>query len=229
MTHIVEAEGLTAHYGGRTALRDVSFTVDEGESVAVLGANGAGKSTLFACLLGLHPHDGQVRLFGAKRSRKALADVGMVFQNPEDQLFLPSILEDVVLPLRNRGVSREQAERRGREALASTGMLVCAEIPAHRLSWGQRKRAAIASALAMGPRLLILDEPTSELDGRSVRELAGVLNALAVTKLMASHHLEFVRQTANRCLLLMEGQLAVHGDVRDMLANTELLRAAGLM
>ncbi len=162
-------------------------------------------------------------------TRSRLAAAGVVFQNPEDQLFLASILDDVALPLRNRGVAREAAERRARKALDAVGLLRLGDRPGHRLSWGERKRAAMAAALALDPLLLILDEPTSELDGRSVRELAAVLNSLRIAKLFASHHLEFVRQTASRCVVLVEGRIQAAGPVPEILGDRELLAAAGLV
>lgn len=224
----VEAAGLSFDYSGRSVLDGVSFYVGSGESVAVLGANGAGKSTLLWCVLGLLKARGTVRLFGSRPDRKTLARCGVVFQNPEDQLFMPAILDDVALGLLNRGATREAARAAALSALRDAGLENYASEPAGRLSLGQRKRAAIAVALASRPELLVMDEPTAELDGRSARELAASLNRLAVTKLIASHDLQFVGRTAQRVIVLDSGRVARQGPTDEILGDRALLEASGL-
>jgi len=229
MTPVVEAEDLRFCFEpGREVLRNVSLRVLAGERVAIAGANGAGKSTLLWCLLGLHRVEGRLRLFGLP-PRQARSRVGVVFQNPEDQLFMPTILEDAALPLINRGMEREQACVRARQALAAVGLESEADRPARRLSLGQRKRAAIAAALACDPELLVLDEPTAELDGRSVRLLASVLEGLCVTMLIAGHDLAFMRRLATRVVILHEGAVLAEGDPGRLLSDEVLLRDAGLI
>jgi len=170
-----------------------------------------------------------VRLFGEKLNRNDRGRVGVVFQNPEDQLFMPSILEDLTLPLMNQGVSHQEAEARARSALASVALREAAHRPAAQLSLGERKRAAIALALARAPELLILDEPTGELDGRSVRQLAAVMRNLRMARLFTTHHIEFLRQVASRTLILLDGKIVVEGPTDQVLASQLLLKDAGLM
>jgi cobalt/nickel transport system ATP-binding protein len=220
MSEAVRAEGLEFCYGGRTVLRGVTFSVAPGESVGLAGPNGAGKSTLLWCLMGLlKPAAGRVEVRGR---------FAAVFQNPEDQLFMPSVLDDVALPLENRGTGREEARRRALEALRAVALEHAAGRPAHELSLGERKRAALACALALEPDLLLLDEPTSELDPRSSRLLAGHLNRLSCAKLISSHHLEFLAETTSRLLILDEGRIEADGPTRELLRDTELLARHGL-
>ncbi len=229
MTFAVEVERLSFAYGRRPALREVSFRIAAGESLGLAGANGSGKSTLLWCLLGLVRATGDVRIFGEKPGRGTYAKLGAVFQNPEDQLFMPSILDDLTLGLRNRGDSIETATRKALDALDAVGLAKQAELPASSLSMGQRKRASIALAMCGAPELLLLDEPTAELDPRSVRQLAGLLSGLRVSKLVASHHLEFLRRVATRLVVLDEGAIAADGPIDKVLADTALLERVGLL
>jgi cobalt/nickel transport system ATP-binding protein len=198
----------------------VNLIIERGAAVGVAGPNGSGKSTLLWCLLGLKkPSDGRV----ARRGH-----VAAVFQNPEDQLFMPSLVEDLSLPLLNRGAAREEAELRAGHALAVAGLEQLAMRQASALSLGQRKRAAIAAALVQQPDVLVLDEPTGELDPRSTRQLVEVLNTLSCAKLIASHDLAFLRQTTRRLLILDEGGIAVEGETSEVLANQQALLRHGL-
>ncbi len=220
MTAAARVENLVFRYGRRRVLDGVSLEIAPGESVGLAGPNGAGKSTLLWCLMRLlRPHGGLVEVCTA---------FGAVFQNPEDQLFLPSVLEDVALPLENRGVPCEEALRRARAALATCGLGHAEDRPAHQLSAGERKRAALAVALALEPGLLLLDEPTSELDPRASRRLADHLNRLQCARLIASHDLAFLRRTTTRLLILDEGRIVANGPTEALLADEELLERHGL-
>ena len=230
MKPVLEVENLTFGYDPKhPILRGISFSVFEGECVSIIGANGAGKTTLVWCLVGLFKANGSVRFFGEKIGKRSLARVGVVFQNPEDQLFMPSLLKDVTLPLVNRGASAEAAEERAWAALDSMGLRDSAYRPASQLSLGERKRAAIAAALAGSPDLLLLDEPTAELDGRSTRRLAAVLRQLPVARLITSHQLDFLRDFSSRTLVVSDGQIVAEGPTCQILGDQALLEKAGLI
>jgi cobalt/nickel transport system ATP-binding protein len=220
MTPAARADSLTFRYAGLTVLDGVSLEVARGESVGLAGPNGAGKSTLLWCLMGLlRPQSGSAQIY---------VPFGAVFQDPDDQLFLPSILEDAALPLENRGLPRAEAFEKARQALSSAGLGHAAARPAHALSAGERKRAALACALALSPGLLLLDEPTSGLDPRATRLLISHLNQLGCAKLIASHDLAFLRATTSRLLILDQGRIAAAGPAATLLEDEQLLLRHGL-
>jgi cobalt/nickel transport system ATP-binding protein len=223
----VERLGFSFH-AERPVLRDISFSIHERECVGIVGANGSGKSTLLWCVAGLLRASGSVRIFGERAGRAALSRIGMVFQNPEDQLFMPAVVDDVVLPLVNRGMEEGRARERALECLRQVGLQNEADRPAAQLSVGERKRASIAAALATSPRLLLLDEPTAELDGRAVGMLARVLAGLEAARVVTSHHIEFLRGLASRVLVLHDGGILAGGPAADILGDHDLLVRAGL-
>jgi cobalt/nickel transport system ATP-binding protein len=208
MSPVLELDNVSFSFDGKAdVLSNISLNIEEGEKVGLVGGNGAGKSTLLWCALGFVHSRGTVRLFGQKRNSESLRSVGVVFQNPEDQLFMPSLIEDLALPLLNRGMPRKTAIEKAEAILDQAGLAELRNRPARQLSLGQRKRAAIAAALATTPKLLILDEPTAELDGRARRELASLLQTLPVTMLIASHDLEFLARTVTRVAAIESGKL----------------------
>jgi cobalt/nickel transport system ATP-binding protein len=229
MTPAIEADNLSFAFDrGRNVLNCISFQVDTGERVAILGGNGAGKSTLVWCLAGLLRPQGTLRILGRCVS-KARSQVGLVFQNPEDQLFMPSIVEDLVLPQVNRGSTQHEAKTNALSLLDQVGLRDCDQRPASKLSFGQRKRAAIAATLVTGPEILILDEPTAELDGRSIRELQGTLRGITATLVVVTHDLRFAAATSTRALVLLDGKVAWDGSTASALAQTTLLESAGVI
>ena len=230
MTPVLEVENLSFAYERRApVLAGISFTVYAGECVGILGANGAGKSTLLWCLLGLLKNQGTARWFPRAPARNALRRIGVVFQNPEDHLFMPTVLEDVALGLINRGCQPAAAREQALVALGQAGLGEAAARPASQLSLGERKRAAIAAAPATSPEMLVLDEPTAELDPRSVRQLAAVLADLPVARLIASHDREFLGKLCSRLLVLGEGRLMAEGTAARILGDAGLLERAGLI
>lgn len=230
MRPLLEVEHLSYSYDGTGgALRDISFCIQEGESVGIVGGNGAGKSTLIWCVLGLLKAKGTVHLFGEHPSKSNLARVGVVFQNPEDMLFMPTLLDDITLPLINRGADPQSATDRAQEVLDRMGLQKLVKRSATQISLGERKRASIAAALAGRPDLLMLDEPTAELDGRSVRQLKETLNQLKVARVITSHHIDFLRDLTSRTLVLCEGAIIAEGTSEEILSDRSIAERAGLI
>jgi cobalt/nickel transport system ATP-binding protein len=231
----IRVQDLTYAYpAGPTALDRVSFTVVEHESVGLVGPNGAGKTTLFLCLSGVLPcTTGTIQLARLDPAdpvqRRALpAKVGIVFQNSDDQLFNATVFDDIAFGPLNLGLGPKEVKQRVTEALARVGLDEFEQrIPFH-LSGGEKRRVALAGVLAMRPEILLLDEPSMYLDPRGRRELIQLINGLKVTKLIAAHDLELVRETCQRVLVLDRGHLVSDGPVRTILANAELMEAHGL-
>jgi cobalt/nickel transport system ATP-binding protein len=205
----------------------VSFTIEAGERVCMLGANGAGKSTLAWCLSGVLKSAGVIRVFG-ENAGTSRAKMGVVFQNPEDQLFMPTLLQDLTLPLINKGMDRQRAEAKAHAILCDAELESCASKPASKLSLGQRKRAAIAAALMTNPEILLLDEPTAELDNRARRVLCESLLRLQKTILAVTHDMDFTCSIASRVLVLHEGRILASG-TPEILNDTDLLDRARLL
>jgi cobalt/nickel transport system ATP-binding protein len=227
--HLVEACGLTHVYeDGTVALQDVSFRVTHGESVAIIGANGAGKSTLLMHLNGhLTPTRGQVRIGEAPITRETLPairrTVGLVFQDPDDQLFMPTVHDDVAFGPRNQGLPETDVERRVHDALTRVGVWNVRAKPPYRLSGGEKKRVAIAGVLAMAPDILVMDEPTSGLDPRARRQLIRLLGEFSHTRIFTSHDLDMVLELCPRTIVLSAGAVMADGPTRDIFADDALL------
>ena len=225
-------DGVTYAYpDGRVALRGIDLALEQGERVALLGPNGAGKTTLVLHLNGiLHGGAGTVTVDGDRvdpSDRAALAEirrrVGIVFQDPDDQLFLPTVHEDVAFGPSNLGLRGEALAARVQEALDAVGMAEHHDRAPHHLSFGQRRRVAVATVLSMRPSVLVLDEPSSNLDPASRRELATILESLPVTMLMVTHDLPYALQLCPRAVILDDGRVVADGRTEDLLADSELL------
>ena len=226
---LVEARGLTHVYDdGTVALQDVSFRITHGESVAIIGANGAGKSTLLLHLNGhLTPTRGDVRIGEMPLTRETLPavrrSVGMVFQDPGDQLFMPTVYDDVAFGPRNQRLPEAEVDRRVQEALERVGVWGVRARPPYRLSGGEKKRVAIAGVLAMAPDILVMDEPTSGLDPHARRQLIGLLADFGHTRIFTSHDLDMVLDLCPRTIVLSAGAVKADGATRDIFANDALL------
>jgi len=217
---------------GRVALDGISLDVEQGESVAIIGPNGAGKSTLLLHLNGLLRGRGSVRIFAQKMAAANLRDIrrriGLVFQNPDDQLFMPDVLSDVAFGPLNTGCSAEEAPGVVSTALAAVGLRGFEERSPQHLSMGEKKRVAIAGVVAMNCGLLALDEPSAGLDPGGRRALIRLIAELDVTKIIASHDLEMVLELCERVALLDAGKIVRSGAARELLADDELLARHGL-
>jgi len=218
--------------GGRKALRNVTFEAAEGDSLGIVGPSGAGKTTLLLHLNGLLRGPGEVAVCGEVVTRNNLArirsKVGFVFQDPNDQLFMPTILEDVLFGPSCLGVGAKEAEARAVRILEAFGLGEELERSPDLLSLGQKKKAALAGVLVMEPVILVLDEPTANLDPRARRLLIDDLRRLDNTKVIASHDLDFVWATCGWVVLLDGGAVVADGPCRDLLQNRALLEAHGL-
>ncbi|MEI6305592.1 MAG: ABC transporter ATP-binding protein [Deltaproteobacteria bacterium] len=232
--HIVAADRLSYSYpDGTRALGDVSFSIHHGEAVAVIGANGAGKSTLLLHLNGcLAPSEGTVRIGDYPVTKATLPEirrtVGMIFQNSDDQLFMPTVGEDVSFGPLNLGFPPDEVSQRVEVALAEVGALHLRDKPPHRLSAGEKRRVAIATVMAMTPDILVLDEPTTGLDPLSRRKLLGLLSGFSHTRIIATHDLEFVLELCDRVIVLYEGTIAADGTTREIFSDSALLERCRL-
>lgn len=232
--HLVEVKDLEYSYPDGTAvLQGVSFRITHGEKVAIIGANGAGKSTLLLQLNGcLLPRAGTVRIGDLPLNKETLPHirrtVGMVFQDPDDQLFMPLVRDDVAFGPLNLGLPPEEVEQRVEQALTTVGALHLKARPPYRLSGGEKRAVAIASVLSMSPDILVMDEPTSFLDPKTRRQLIELLQTFHHTLIIATHDLDMVLDLCSRTIILKAGQVIADGPTRDLLQDDGLLHASGL-
>jgi len=227
--HILELRDVHFSYpDGTVALKGISFRILHGESVGLAGANGAGKTTLLMNLNGQFlPTRGTVSIGEIplnKRTRQEIRKkVGFIFQRPNDQLFMPTVYEDVAFGPANLGFSQEQVDERVKNALEMVGCLHLSHRPPHRLSEGQKSAVAIATVMAMNPDILVMDEPASNLDPKSRRQLINLLKKFEHTKIIASHDLDLILDVCERCIIIKDGRIAADGPAEEILLNKELL------
>jgi cobalt/nickel transport system ATP-binding protein len=232
--HRIEIEDLEFNYpDGTRALDGVSLSFTHGESVALVGANGAGKSTLLLHLVGVHrPSRGSVSVGDVPVEKGTLVDVrksvGMVFQDPDDQLFMPTVAEDVGFGPMNLGLGPEKIDERVADALARVGATGLADRPPFRLSGGEKRAVAIATVLAMCPSVLVMDEPSSGLDPRARRRLIELLATFEHTKLIATHDLDLALDLCERTVVMKDGRIQADGPTREILVDDALLDECGL-
>lgn len=233
----IEVRDLRYRYDdGTEALRGVSFVVAEGECVGLIGPNGAGKSTLLLHLNGILPErpgaDGAITVAGLALGADNIAEirrrVGVLFQSPDDQLFCPTVFEDVAFGPRQLGLGAAEINRRVSESLARVGLPGFEARAPHHLSLGEKRRVCLAGVLACEPTVLVLDEPTSNLDPRGRRELTALLRQISATKIIATHDLELVVELCTRVLVLDGGSIVAQGRPRELLADEPLMLAHGL-
>jgi len=214
-------------------LHDISFSAGHDDAIGIIGANGVGKSTLLRILVGLEmDFTGEVTVGEIKVTKKTLPrireKIGYVFQDSENQLFMPTVYEDVAFAPRNYGLDAEQVDERVKHALDLIGIDYLKNKQPYKMSGGEKKLAAIATILAMTPDVILMDEPTIALDPRNRRRLINILNSLDHIKIIASHDLDMVLETCNRVLLMSGGRIIADGATREILTNKELLEANGL-
>lgn len=214
---------------GQTVLNDLSFEIQNSDSVGLIGANGAGKSTLMKVLLGLLPYQGLITVDDLEVNKQNIKEIrrklGFVLQNSDNQMFMPTVYEDVMFAPLNYEMSREKAEKRTDAVLAQLGLSDLKHRHNHKISGGEKRMAAIATVLAMEPDVLLMDEPTSALDPYNRRIVINTINALPNTKIITSHDLDMILDTCQKVILLSEGRIAAQGNAKEILINRELLEA----
>ncbi|MES0339774.1 MAG: ATP-binding cassette domain-containing protein [Anaerolineales bacterium] len=233
MHHTLDIQDLHFSYpDGRKALRGVSLFINPGEKTALVGPNGSGKSTLLLHLNGILHGEGEVHVCGKELTDESLrqirALVGLVFQDPDDQLFSQSVYEDVAFGPLYMGLPKEELVQKVRQALEDVGMAGSEERVPHHLSAGEKKRVAIATVLSMDPEVLVLDEPTAGLDPRGRRELIQLMRGLPQTMLVATHDMRMVAELFERTVIIDEGQVVGDGPTAQILAEPHLLERHGL-
>jgi cobalt/nickel transport system ATP-binding protein len=231
---MIEVKDLSVTYpDGTKAVDGLSFTAGDGESIALIGANGAGKTTLLLSLVGVIPlSSGLVAVDGIALTKSTLNDVrkrlGVVFQNPDDQLFMPMLYDDIAFGPRNFGLSESETERRVADALTELGIAHLKNRSSLKLSGGEKRMAAVATVLAMEPTAMLFDEPTAFLDPKARRNLIKVLMQLKHTKLIATHDLTFAEEVCTRALLVKKGRIFADGQPKAILRDEKLMEECGI-
>ncbi|MEW6714798.1 MAG: ABC transporter ATP-binding protein [Nitrospirota bacterium] len=232
--HIIDFKDVHFAYpDGTKALDGISFRITHGESVGIVGANGAGKSTLISHMNGyLLPAKGTITIGDLYLNQSTLSHarktVGVVFQNPDDQLFMPTVFDDVAFGPLNLGMTEERVVERVNEALDTVGCLHLKDKPPHHLSMGQKRAVTIAGVIAMQPDILVMDEPAASLDPKSRRQLINLLKEFRHTKIIASHDLDLIMDVCGRCLVISDGKVAADGATGELLTNEHLLEENNL-
>ena len=222
-----------AYPDGHPALTDINLVIQKGECLGLVGPNGAGKSTLLLHLNGiLSGKTGEVRILGQTISKQNLSwvrnQVGLVFQNPDDQLFCPTLFEDVAFGPLNSRVPAEEIPGRVAAALEKVGLTGFEDRSPHHMSVGEKRKASLATILSMDPEIIVLDEPSSNLDPRSRKELIELLATFPQTRIIATHDMEMVLQLCDRVVVLTQGKIMVSGSPEEVLADESLLKTYGL-
>ncbi len=231
---MLKLNNLSVRYqDGNQVLRNLSLSIEKGETVGIIGANGAGKSTLLMSIVGiLLPFEGSIEVDGLMQDRKKLRElrerIGFVFQNPDDQLFMSNVYDDIAFGLRNYGMSEENIRIRIDHILKVLGVEKLRDMSSHKLSGGEKRIIAIATVLAMEPSVVLFDEPSSFLDPKTRRRLIHLLRGVPMTKLIATHDLDMALELCERVVVLKEGRVYAEGRAKDILTNQGLLEEAGL-
>ena len=226
---MLEFKNVSFSYGDHPVLDNLSFKINDGEAVGLIGANGAGKSTIMKLVLGLLAGEGEICLDNIPVCKKNLAEIrkkiGFVLQDSDNQMFMPTVYEDMIFGPMNYGMSREEADRRVDEVLTSLNLTELKHRSNHKISGGEKRMAAIATILAMQPEVILMDEPSTALDPVNRRTVINTVNSLKQTKLIASHDLDMILDTCDRVILLSRGKIAADGDAEKILSDKALLEA----
>ena len=226
---MIEFQNVSFSYGDVPVVENLSFTIQKGETVGLIGANGAGKSTIMKLMLGLLSGSGEIQVDGLPVCRDNLAEIrkkiGFVLQNSDNQMFMPTVYEDMIFGPRNYGLSKEETEKRVDTVLTQLGLQDLKHRHNHKISGGEKRMAAIATTLAMEPEMILMDEPSTALDPVNRRTVINTINRLPQTKLIASHDLDMILDTCQRVILLSHGTIVADGDAETILRDKALLEA----
>ncbi|MFW2489117.1 energy-coupling factor ABC transporter ATP-binding protein [Clostridium chromiireducens] len=232
--HFVECKDIYYSYpDGKKAINGINFRINHGESVGIVGANGAGKSTLLNLLFGIvSPMKGSINIGDIPMTKKTLPIIrqrmGLVFQDVDNQLFMPSVYDDVAFGPRNYKFDEDEVKRRVLKALETVGCLHLKDKPPYRLSGGEKRSVAIATVLSMEPDILVMDEPTAELDPKSRRNLIKLLKEFTHTRIITTHDMDMVWETCERTIIIKDGTIIADGLTKEILCNKELLESSSL-
>lgn len=226
---MIEFRNVSFAYGKTPVVEDLSFTIKKGETVGLIGANGAGKSTIMKLMLGLLSGSGEILVDGLAVNKGNLAQIrrkiGFVLQDSDNQMFMPTVYEDMIFGPRNYGLSKEEADRKVDAVLEQLGLQALKHRHNHKISGGEKRMAAIATILAMEPEMILMDEPSTALDPVNRRTVINTINRLPQTKLIASHDLDMILDTCQRVILLSHGSIVADGDAEAILRDKPLLEA----
>ena len=226
---MIEFRNVSFSYGEAPVVENLSFSIRKGENVGLIGANGAGKSTIMKLMLGLITGSGEIKVDGLPMNKENLGEIrkkiGFVLQDSDNQMFMPTVYEDMIFGPRNYGLSKEETDRRVDAVLAQLGLQDLKHRHNHKISGGEKRMAAIATILAMEPEMILMDEPSTALDPVNRRTVINTINRLPQTKLIASHDLDMILDTCQRVILLSHGAIAADGDTETILRDKELLEA----
>ena len=226
---MIEFRNVTFSYGEAPVVENLSFSIKKGENVGLIGANGAGKSTIMKLMLGLITGSGEIKVDGLPMNKENLGEIrkkiGFVLQDSDNQMFMPTVYEDMIFGPRNYGLSKEETEKRVDAVLAQLGLQDLKHRYNHKISGGEKRMAAIATILAMEPEMILMDEPSTALDPVNRRTVINTINRLPQTKLIASHDLDMILDTCQRVILLSHGAIVADGDAETILRDKELLEA----
>ena len=226
---MIEFQNVSFSYGDVPVVENLSFTIQKGETVGLIGANGAGKSTIMKLMLGLLSGSGEIQVDGLPVCRDNLAEIrkkiGFVLQDSDNQMFMPTVYEDMIFGPRNYGLSKEETEKRVDTVLTQLGLQDLKHRHNHKISGGEKRMAAIAPILAMEPEMILMDEPSTALDPVNRRTVINTINRLPQTKLIASHDLDMILDTCQRVILLSHGTIVADGDAETILRDKALLEA----
>ena len=226
---MIEFQKVSFSYGEIPVVENLRFTIRKGEAVGLIGANGAGKSTIMKLILGLLSGSGQILVDGLTVNKENVSEIrrkiGFVLQDSDNQMFMPTVYEDMIFGPRNYGLSKEETDRKVDTVLEQLGLQALKHRHNHKISGGEKRMAAIATILAMDPEMILMDEPSTALDPVNRRTVINTINRIPQTKLIASHDLDMILDTCQRVILLSHGRIVADGDVETILRDKELLEA----